>query len=94
MNDSLHADDSVINKIVDELPRDLRKLSYTTEEASRVLATFGVQFARTTLNKLRCVSSDGPPFRKTNGSIRYDREPLINWGLTRRGPELRSTAKK
>lgn len=42
-----------------------------TEDASRALKLMGLDYTKGTLEKLRCVSTGGPPYQKIGRSVVY-----------------------
>ena len=51
----------------------------------------GIIVAPSTLRKRRCTGG-GPPFFKAGRRVFYEPEPLRDWGLAQRSPNVRSTS--
>lgn len=55
-------------------------------------AEYGITRKPSTLAKLRCISSDGPPFIKVNRAVLYPEEPAREWARSLISPVRRSTS--
>lgn len=55
---------------------------------------FGIRRRPSTLAKIRCVSSDGPPFIKVNQAVLYPEEEARAWARSLMSPLRRSTSQK
>lgn len=62
------------------------------EAAAYITANYGLPCAASTLAKLACVSSDGPPFRMAGRIPLYPQDGLDAWARNKIGPLVRSTS--
>jgi hypothetical protein len=60
--------------------------------AEYIRGKYGIPCAASTLAKIACVSSDGPPFRHSGRFPLYPVSGLDAWAQAKIGPLVRSTA--
>ena len=60
-------------------PGETDDILLTRKEASRVLATLGIRRAPSTLAKIFCTRSDGPPCTHLGRTPYYPRSKLVEW---------------
>lgn len=75
----------------EELPPDFVDELLTREEASAYLATIGVRRRTSTLAKLFCTTSDGPPCIHDGRKPFYPKRQLHEWGM-RQLSQLRNSS--
>lgn len=62
-------------------------------EASRYLRDrFGIELTPSTLAKIACLGSDGPPFYRAGRTPLYPVQELDQWAIARLGPLRRNTS--